>query len=218
VKQSKNFFEQLQKKLEDEYMKYSNKNDLLSEQQCKNLLLQMYTDVDDALNNNDFSTLNELARYWNQLISNQYLKLAKGKYKYILLSEGLLSRMNDSMVSLDGKIQENLRSKHEKERDELHQQLNAERDEKKQAREQFELLRVDLTKQLEANNNSIHSLSNANNQLSSRTTELSRENTRLAEELDTLRKNPVKEIQIVEKEIIKTVHAQREKKKNCVIQ
>jgi len=89
---------------------------------------------------------------------------------------------------------------------------------KKQAREQFELLRVDLTKQLEANNNSIHSLSNANNQLSSRTTELSRENTRLAEELDTLRKNPVKEIQIVEKEIIKTVHAQREKKKNCVIQ
>lgn len=212
------FFEQLQKQLHDEFTKYSLKNDAASEQQCKSLLLQMFTDIDDSLNNNDYDTLSDLARAWTQLISNQYLKYAKGKFKYVLLSEGLLTRMNDSMINLDGKIQENLRSKHEKERNELNSQLSDEREEKRQAREQFELLRIDLTKQLEANNSSINSLSNANNQLSSRATELTRENQRLAEELDFARKNPKKEVQIVEKEVIKTVPAQKGKKQKCLIQ
>ncbi len=52
-------------------------------------------------------------------ISQLYLVSAKGKFKYISLSECLLSRMNDSMVLLDQILLEKMRESHNKEREEL---------------------------------------------------------------------------------------------------
>jgi hypothetical protein len=44
---------------------------------------------------------------------------AKGKYKYISLSESLLTRMTDTMVLLDQMLLDNMREQHNKEREEL---------------------------------------------------------------------------------------------------
>ena len=75
--------------------------------------------------------MSELGRSWKQLVDTHYLATAKGRYKYSLLSEGLLSRMHDSMISLDQSLLEKLRAAHEKERENLHAQLSEEREERK---------------------------------------------------------------------------------------
>jgi len=102
---------ELEKKLTEAYDKLVLKNDQFSEKICKELLHAIKLKIDEALTNNKYTNCNDLVHEWKQLIDSSYSSIAKGKWRYIALSEILTTAMPETIIILDNSIQEKLKKK-----------------------------------------------------------------------------------------------------------
>jgi len=177
----------LEIKLIEELDKFVLRNDEASEKQCKKLFDTIYTTIEAGLQKDEFPNCTELSHQWKTLVDKHYLPQAKGKFKYILLSDYLLERMSESLVLLDQSLTKKLQEQHAVERELLRSEINVEREDKKKLREEFTEVKQGLKSQLEKSEASANSLQTQLTTAQKSISELTQERDRLAKELNDLK-------------------------------
>jgi len=178
----------LETKLAEEYEKLTSRNDVASEKSCKELLAKCYETIEKGLKESSYSSCTELSHAWKQAVDTEYLPNARGKFRYITLSEYLLQKMNESMILLDQTQQDALRKQHSEEREQLRSELKDEKEERRKQKEEYSQEKSDLRSRLDKNDKLISTLQEASDNAKNQVSQLSAENEKLKREIEDLKK------------------------------
>jgi len=202
------YIEQLEGKIAEEYEKYIQKNDIASEKSSMELFTKIFCQIEESLKEEQFSSSTDLSHQWKKLVEAEYLTKAKGKFKFVVLSDSLLQKMSESIILFDENQKEKLKAQHAEEKEQLRSQLNEEKEDKKKLRNDFDEVKNDLRNQLEKTHSHIRTLEENNLSARKQIDELIQEKGRISAELEEKPKYD---------DVPKTTDEKAPKKRNCVI-